>query len=149
MASLRIHLPEGEAVYRTQLAIQIADINYGGHLSNASVFLLCHEARLRFLHKHQQSELNFLGTSLIMRNSACVYKSEGFWGDELEVKLFAGEFGPLGFDFFYQLISLNDDREIARVKTGMAFFDYQNKKIQKAPANLSNWFADISFAGKS
>ena len=37
------------------------------------------------------------------------------------------------FDLYYRLSDISDDREIARVKTGIAFFDYTKRKVTRIP----------------
>jgi acyl-CoA synthetase (AMP-forming)/AMP-acid ligase II len=60
--------------------------------------------------------------------------AEAFHGDALRVRVGLGDFNAYGFDMFYHLENLAADKEIARVKTGIVFFDYQTRKIAPIPA---------------
>ncbi len=146
MARFKIHIPSLQSIFTTQIPIQISDLNYGNHMGNDRVYLFCHEARIRFFKKNNQSELDFLGSSLIMADSACVYKKEGHWGDTLKINLHVGEFTTFGFDFYYQLNSQQTSKEIARVKTGMVFYDYAEKKLKKIPSETRQWFDRLSIS---
>lgn len=63
-----------------------------------------------------------------------VYRAEAFHGDALRVRVGLGDFNAYGFDMFYHLENPAADKEIARVKTGIVFFDYQTRKIAPIPA---------------
>ena len=82
MPRIKIDLP-GSFIFNTEIDVRIDDINYGGHLSNDAILSIMHEARMRFLKEHGYSELEVEGTSLIMGDTAIVFKSEGFHGDRL------------------------------------------------------------------
>lgn len=87
MARIKIEIPNN-FIFSTELIAQIGDINYGGHVGNDKFLLYAQETRVRFLRKYQLSELN-IGeeTGLIMTDSAIIYKSEVFAGDEIIVEL--------------------------------------------------------------
>jgi 4-hydroxybenzoyl-CoA thioesterase len=58
------------------------------------------------------------------------------------VEVAAADFGPCGCDFLYRMTEEQSGREIARVKTGLAFFDYAKKKIAKMPERFRAVMAD-------
>ena len=98
----RIKLPLPDAFpFRTDLALRVGDINYGGHLGNDAVLALCHEARIRCLEQLGYSEMDIGGVGIIMSDAVVVYRSEGRRG------------------------------EIARAKTGIVFYDYTRKKLAR------------------
>lgn len=136
MTRIKITLPE-KFVYKTELVLRISDINYGGHLANDAVLSIAHESRIRFLQSMNYSEMNIEGLGIIMTDAAIVYKSQGFHGDETKVNIAVDEFSKYGFDIFY-LITNQNDKEIARVKTGIAFFDYAQEKLATVPLAFQN-----------
>ena len=138
MARIKLPIPKNDPHFKYHIPVRITDINYGGHLGNQVLLEYCHEARVQFFHSLGQSEKKFLGHGIIMTDSAIVYKAEAFWNETIEVQLFIAELNPYGFDLFYLLLS--QQREVARVKTGIVFFDYIQRKIAKAPENLSGIF---------
>ena len=93
--------------FETKLKIRVSDVNYGGHLGNDSVLSLAHESRVQFFKSLNMMERNFFGKSLIMADSVVVYKSQGFLGDEINVKISITELRSHGFKLFY-LFKKND-----------------------------------------
>ena len=141
---LSIPLPPNEkCLYRESLSIRIGDINYGGHLGNDRILSYCHEIRFNYLATLNMSEKNFLGNGLIMRDSAVLYKAEGFQGDCLSTELYADHFWAYGFSFLHSLKRQSDQREIARIQTGMIYYDYEKrtkiKQNRDVSAILKNW----------
>jgi len=138
MARIKIHLPEGPALFSTFIDVRIDDINYGNHLGNDTILRYFHETRLRFLKSKDSSEMDILGHAVIMADTAISYKSESFHGDQLKVDLYCEDFHRYGFDFTYKIT--RGTHEIARGKTGMIFFDYRARKIKPAPDKIQNFF---------
>ena len=139
MARIKIELPE-KYIYSTKIEVRIGDINYGGHLANDAVLTLAHEARIRFLAIHAYTETNVHGLGLIMTDAAVVYKSEAFYGDRLHIDIAILEINRLGFELFYRFSNAVTAKEVAHVKTGMAFFDYTNRKIMATPQEFQKKF---------
>lgn len=119
--------------FRTELTVRITDINYGGHLGNADVLALMHEARVRFLKSFGYSELDVEGYGTIMLDSVVIYKAQAFAGDVLQVEVAAGGFDRLGCDIFYRMTRTADGAEIALAKTGISVFDYAGQKRVSPP----------------
>ena len=132
MPRVKLQLPE-KFIYSTEIAVRISDINYGGHLSNDAVLSVMHEARLRFLKSLGYSELDIEGISVIMADTAIVFKSEGFHGDVLQVEVTLGEISNSGFDIFYRLTNIATNKEVAQAKTGMVFYDYAGARVCHVP----------------
>jgi len=132
MARVKLEMPERFA-FSTELPVRITDINYGRHLGNDAVLAFAHEARVRFLNAHGFSEADVDGVGMIMLDAVVMYKSQAFHGETLTVEVAAADLGPCGCDFLYRLSDKAGGREIARVKTGLAFFDYAKNRIAKMP----------------
>ena len=142
MARVRFEV-QGPEVYRTKLRVRVDDVNYGGHLGNDSVLTLCHEARIRFFTEIGQSEMDLFGKGIIMTDAVIVYRAEASLGDELEISLYLNDIGKRGFDLYYLLEC--GGREIARVKTGIAFFDYTQRRIAACPQGFKEKFGIQEF----
>ena len=140
MARVKLELPD-HFDFATELTVRISDINYGGHLGNDAVLSLIHEGRIRFLKKHGYSELDIEGAGIIMADAVIVYKSEGFHGHTLIVDIAVGEFQNARCDFFYRLTNKETGHEVARAKTGIAFYNYALKKTVGVPAKFREKFA--------
>jgi len=146
MPRLKIELP-ASFPFKTELAVRISDINYGGHLGNDAVLSLFQEARLQFLATKGMSELDAGGPGLTMVSAGVAYKGEGFRGDVLEIEVAVTEIGPLGFELAYKATRKSDSKEIARAFTSMAFFDYSKRKLAKTPQLFIDSFQAFPVAG--
>jgi acyl-CoA thioester hydrolase len=120
-------------LFKTELTVRITDINYGGHLGNANVLALMHEARVRFLKSFGYSEIDVEGFGTIMLDSVVIYKSQAFAGDVLQIEVTAGDFSRLGCDIFYRITKKEGGAEVVLAKTGIAVFDYVNQKRVSPP----------------
>jgi acyl-CoA thioester hydrolase len=98
-----------------------------------------HEARMAWLHGHGYTELNVMGTGLIMADLAAEFKAEGFYGDMIDVKIACGEKTRVGFELYYELTARRKLETIllGLVKTGIVCYDYGNKKVVPIPEVLS------------
>ena len=136
--------PAEECLYRENLSIRISDINYGGHMGHDRILSYCHEVRVNYLKALNGSEQDFLGAGLIMRDSSTLYKAEGFQGDRITIELYADNFWAYGFRFIYSLKRQSDSREMARVQTGMIYYDYTEGKKVKQKADVQSHFSTVS-----
>ncbi len=132
MARIKLNMPDNY-IFSTEQPVRISDINYGGHLSNDAMLSLIHEARVRFLSQYHYSELNIEGLGLIMTDSAIVYKAEGFHGDQLQIDIALEDFNKYGCDIYYLISNKKTAVEIAHAKTGIVFFDYEQRKVTSIP----------------
>lgn len=139
MARIKIDLPE-KFDFSTEIPVRISEINYGGHLGHDSVLSLTHEARVRLLSKHGFTEMDIEGSGLIISDAAIVYKSEAFYGEILNIEVAICDFNKYGCDFVYKITEKETGREIARAKTGIVFFDYENRKVSPVPEKFKAIF---------
>lgn len=139
MSRVKIEMPENY-IFSTEIKIRINDINYGGHLGNDSLLSIIHESRLQFLNNFGYSEIEIEGAALIMADSSIIYKSEGFYGDVLQIQINAGDFTKCGFDLYYNILNKKSRKQVAAAKTGLVFFDYSKRKIQEVPEKFKNLF---------
>ena len=146
MARIKIEIPN-KFIFRTELPIRITDINYGGHLGNDSLLSLIHEARVRFLNHLGYSESNVEGSGIIMIDAGVQYKSEGFYGDELLVEVAVNDFSGIGCDFIYRVTNKNTLKEIALVKTGIVFFNYEKRKTVPVPLEFKKKIEGLNWWG--
>lgn len=139
MARIKIDLPETFS-FSTSLSVRITDLNYGAHVGNDSVLSFVHEARVRYLQALGYTEMNLEGVSLIMADAALIFKNEIYYGDELLISVKPVEFSRVGFDMIYKIEKPADQPMIvvAIVKTTMACFDYERKKLVILPEKALN-----------
>jgi acyl-CoA thioester hydrolase len=132
MARVKLQLPTNFP-FHTEIPIRISDINYGGHLGNDAVLSIVHEARIQFLRNLGYSEIDIEGTGMMMTDAIIVYSSEGFYGDVLKVEVGTTDFQLTHCDVVFRLTNTTTNKEVARVKTGIAFFNKLTRKISSVP----------------
>lgn len=132
MPRIKIEMPENYS-FSTEIPVRISDINYGGHLGNDAVLSMVHEARVRFLNHYHYNELDVEGLGIIMTDSAIVYKAESFYGEKIQIDVAVGDFNKYGCDFYYLITNKETAVEIAHAKTGIVFFDYEERKVSAVP----------------
>lgn len=137
MARIKLSVPKNNLAL-VKIPVRITDINYGNHLGNDSFISIVHEARVQWLQTHNYSELNIEGTGLILADLAVEFKSEGFYGDIIEVIISTGEITKVSFELFYTLTAKRNNQTIllAVAKTGMVCYNYTDKKITAVPQQL-------------
>lgn len=135
MARITILTPK-QFLFKTIVPVRITDINYGNHLGNDKVLSIIHEARVQFLAYLGGSELNIMGTGLIMADAAVQYRSECFYGTKIEILVAVNDISASTFDMLFLMRDSENGKEIARAKTGMVCFNYSEKKIMRVPEIL-------------
>jgi acyl-CoA thioester hydrolase len=139
MPRIKIELPL-HFHFTTEIPIRISDINYGGHLGNDAVLSILHESRIRLLMEHGYSEFNVEGVGIIMTDSAIVYKSEAFYGESLRIQIAVKDFSSFGCDIYYLVRERESGREVVQAKTGIAFFNYEERKLAHVPEQFRKKF---------
>jgi 4-hydroxybenzoyl-CoA thioesterase len=129
---VKLDLPE-TFLFATEVILRVSDINYGGHMGNDAVLALAQEARMRFLSSRGWSEQDVAGVGIIMADAVIVYRSEAFYGDVLTIDVAVADMGVLGCDLLYRIVNKVSGKEVARVKTGIVFFDYVRRKPAPVP----------------
>jgi acyl-CoA thioester hydrolase len=136
MVRVKIELPE-KFQFKTEIPIRITDLNYNDHLGNDSVLSICQEARMQYLNQFGFTELNVNGSGIIMVDAAVQYKSEGFYGDVLLVEVAITDITKIGCDFVYRISNKENKNNVAFVRTGVVFFDYNKKKVVPVPEKFT------------
>lgn len=137
-------MPMENYPFSTEMKVRVTDINYGGHLGNDRLLSMIHDARLTFLSGFGFSERECGGVSLIIADTAVVYKGEAFSGDMLRFEVAAGDRTRRGFRVFFRVSRPKDERLIALVENGMVCFDYHTRSTKALPEAVEVIFASGS-----
>ena len=132
MTLVRLELPDA-FTFETTMTVRVSDINYGNHLGNDRMVSMLHEARLRFLLEHGFSELNVGGIGILVSDLVVNFTAEAFVAEKLTFRVGLTDFNKYGCDFIYQVVNHDQDKVIAKAKTGIVFFDYDERKISRIP----------------
>jgi acyl-CoA thioester hydrolase len=116
--------------------VRIADINYGGHVSNAAVLSYFQDARIAYLaNLGPFSELSVgEGCGLIMPEAQVRYLAEMFLGDELEIGVRVTEMRQSALVMAYRIT--RGEKVTAEGTTALVVFDYQVRKARRIPPEL-------------
>jgi len=109
-------------------------------LGNDALLSILHEARMQLLAQWGFNEMNAGGNGLIMGDVMIAYRGEAYYGDLLDVAIFAEEITERSFDLLYKITTDRGGttQQIAHAKTGMICFDYQHKTITTLPDELKS-----------
>lgn len=140
MAKLIIEQPS-KIHFTATIAVRITDLNYGGHVGNDTTLSIIHEARMQFLNHYGYSEMDVDGAGIIMRDSSVIYKAEIFYPQQLKVDVGVTEMGRSGFSLLYRITDANTDKEMARARTTLIFFDYNKRKPTRTPEKFKLLFS--------
>jgi 4-hydroxybenzoyl-CoA thioesterase len=132
MARIHIRLPSHFA-FSTDITLYQSHLNYGGHLDNALLLTLVSEARVRFLKSLGYTELNIEGVGILVADAALQYRSEAFHGEVMVIRMGATDLSRKGFDMVWVMTEKSTQREVARGKTGIVFFDYAARTVVQMP----------------
>src|SRR5690606_23055105 len=146
MARVKLKFPTKDLLFTTKIPVRITDLNYGNHLGNDQLIAIVHESRAQWLRHHHYSELDIGGCGLIMADLMVAYKSEGRYGDVLNIDIFADELSLVSFDLLYRIQAefQGESRLLAEAKTGMVCYDYQAGKACSMPPSIK----DLLLGGK-
>ena len=142
MARIRFELPEA-FVFSTDIQIYISHVNQGGHLDNAQLLTLVSEARVRFFKSLGWPESDVAGFPIVVGDMVAQYKSEGFHGETMRVRMVPEDFNAYGFDLVYCMECLDTAREVARGKVGIVFIDPATRKVAPIPAVFRDKLAEL------
>jgi acyl-CoA thioesterase FadM len=132
MARIKINLPE-KYIFSTDIPVRSTDINRGGHLGWNYMLNILDEARFRFWDSIDYSETEDARVSNITADAGINYKRQVFYGQTLRVEMAATEFTEKGFDLVFRVSDSETGEEVARAKTGMLCFNYEEQKLIRIP----------------
>lgn len=138
MSRLHIQIPSQHPKAVITIPVRITDINYGNHLGNDAIVSIIHESRMQFFNEHGFTELDAGGTSLIISDLAVSYKNESFYGDKLQIEIYASDISRVSFELLYKISTIRNDQTllISIAKTTMVCFNYEIKKVTAVTEEL-------------
>ncbi len=116
--------------------VRIADINYGGHVSNAAVLHYFQDARIGYLQAlGPYSELDLgEGCGVILPEAQLRYLAEMFLGEQLEIGVRVSEVRNSSWRMEYRIE--REGRATAEGWTMLVCFDYALRKARRLPEAL-------------
>jgi acyl-CoA thioester hydrolase len=112
--------------------VGVADINYGGHVSNAAVLTFFQDARMAYLASlGPYTEMDVGGCGLIMAEAHVYYRQEMFHGDSLRTGVRVAALKRSGFVLQYRIESRSG--VTAEGTTPLVCYDYDKRKACRIP----------------
>jgi YbgC/YbaW family acyl-CoA thioester hydrolase len=117
-------------------SVRVADVNYGGHVSNAALLNFFQDGRIAYLKNlGPYSEMDIGGgCGIILPEAQVRYLAEMFLGDVLEIGIRTKEVGRSSFVMEYRVE--RDGKPTAEGSTSLLAFDYQAHKPRRIPLNF-------------
>lgn len=116
--------------------VRVSDINYGQHLAHDKLISLVHDARTRYLSDYTQSENNFFGAGLILRQINAKYINQAFLHDEINISVQTCDICDRKLNMEYEVKSKDNGKLIAKANTEMVYFDYENNCLTQLDRTL-------------
>jgi acyl-CoA thioester hydrolase len=135
VARVEIKLPD-KTDFSFEVEVRMSDVNAGAHLGNHNIVSMLNEAHLKFMKHKGFPDLLVEGKAFINTDLAIIYKSESFYGDVLQIDVTAADLSKYGCDIVCRITNKTQKRLAAIAKLGMAFFDYQARKISEVPESF-------------
>ncbi|OPX55464.1 Acyl-CoA thioesterase FadM [Oceanospirillum multiglobuliferum] len=133
MARIQIDYPEQQTIFTHQAILRITDLNYGNHLAHDTLISLIHDARAQMFIAHGHREIDIEGVGIVVADLGICYRAEVFYPDTLTIEVAVDELSRKGGDLIYRVTKNSDGALVALAKTGIVFFDYQERKAVTVP----------------
>jgi YbgC/YbaW family acyl-CoA thioester hydrolase len=118
--------------YTLPYKVRIADINYGGHVSNAAVLSFFQDGRIGYLAALGGfSEMDIGGCGIILPEAHAVYRAEMFLNDELLIGVRIDSLKNSSFVMAYRMERAGV--VTAEGTTALVAFDYQKRRPCRLP----------------
>ena len=140
MARVRIDMPD-TFTFAAELDVRIQNINRGDHLGNDQLIAMLNEARMRFL-PDEITDPQLKNSGMINADLSVIYKSEAFRGEVLRIEIVASAFHDKGFDIFYRVSCVADNRLVAEAKMAMLLMNIQERKLISFPSGSEAYVRD-------
>lgn len=113
--------------------VRVADINYGGHVSNAAVLSFFQDGRIGYLAAIGDfSEMDIGGCGIILPEAHAQYRAEMFINDELIIGVRIESLKNSSFVMAYRIERAGV--VTAEGTTALVAFDYQKRRPCRMPA---------------
>ena len=128
--------------FESRIKVIFRDLDAMGHVNNAVYFTYMETARTSFFaERFRLAEPTRL--PVIVAEATCTYLAPLYMGDLLTVHMGVSRIGQRSFDFAY-LMTCDDGRTIARGRTSMVTYDYEQARVIPIPDSLRTMLLSAS-----
>lgn len=112
--------------------VRVADVNYGGHVSNAAVLSFFQDGRIGyFAALGDYSEMDIGGCGIILPEAHVQYRAEMFLNDELQIGVRIESMKNSSFRMTYRIERAG--QVTAEGTTALVAFDYRTRRPVRLP----------------
>lgn len=115
--------------------MRFRDIDGMGHVNNAVYLSYIELARtqfyMQFAGKRTLDEIDF-----ILAHVEIDFESQAVWGDQIQVAVWPSKIGTSSFTLAYEIAEKRSRKVLARAKSVLVSYDYENKKSKPIPADF-------------
>lgn len=128
-----------QPIYKTVVTVMVKHLNYGNHLGYDSLFSLIQDARMQWLMLNNMQEISIdKNTGSLVKAASCVYESEAFFDDKLEIEFYPENIKSRSLDLVYRVKNIKTGKNVATAKTCHLFYNFTLKKLSKIPENFNH-----------
>ena len=130
---------ESNAIFSTEINVQVSHLNYGNHLGYDSLLSLLQEARLRWLKtiNPSSSEIDIENNvGWMVKEVHLVYKSGANHGDELKINLSVSNQTKIGFILEHEVENKTSGKILCYGTILLVCFDFNKGKPSRIPGIL-------------
>jgi acyl-CoA thioester hydrolase len=132
MARIRIDFPS-RTIYSSRANVRITDLSAAEHLGFDHLVGLLNDASADFFKANGLVRAPDAPIGVIYADLAVSYRSEAFHQDALRIDIGPGDLSEKGIELVFRVWNETLDREVARARIGVVFFDYRQRRTAAVP----------------
>jgi acyl-CoA thioester hydrolase len=121
--------------FTTDIQMRFRDIDGMGHVNNAVYLSYTELARTQFYMqvagKRTLDEIDF-----ILAHIDIDFESQAIWGDQIRIAVWPSKIGTSSFTLSYEITEKRSGRILARAKSVLVSYDYENRKSKPIPSDF-------------
>ena len=114
------------------IQMRFRDLDPMGHVNNAVFLTYCELARTQFYLEHELKR-GLHDIDFILARAEIDYVSAAEWGDRVRVAVWPSKIGTTSFTLDYEITEARTDRRLARSRSVLVSYDYENKEPKPIP----------------
>lgn len=121
--------------FTTDIQMRFRDIDGMGHVNNAVYLSYIELARTQF-YMQVANKRNLDEVDFILAHVDIDFEAQATWGDQVQVAVWPSKIGTSSFTLSYEIKEKGSGRVLARAKSVLVSYDYENKKPKPIPGDF-------------
>lgn len=128
--------------FKIPIQVRFRDLDAMGHVNNAVYFSYFEVGRLEFFKQILKAKTSMDFPFILAKCEANYFLPIEINSPEINLQMWAGDFGKKSFKFFYEIVSNNEKIKFADGLSIQVFYDYQSKKTVEIPDTFKEKIRD-------